>query len=120
MTDEIDAVERASVEPTAEPACQPGRRKPRSEPRQVEEMNAATRCKRFDERLPPAPGAGKPVHEDNRFALAGDPILGQHSVDYELPNLHASQLWAVGRKVRAAQQAFRSEPGPMPRRPLRR
>jgi hypothetical protein len=32
------------------------------------------------------------VHEDNRFALAGDPILGHHPVDYELPNLHANEF----------------------------
>lgn len=82
VTDEIDALERAGVKPTAEPAGQSGSRKPRSEPRQVEDMNAASLCKRFEERLPPAPGARKPMHEDNRFALAGDPILGQHPVDY--------------------------------------
>jgi hypothetical protein len=35
MTDEIYALERGRVEPTAEPACQLGGWKPPSEPRQV-------------------------------------------------------------------------------------
>jgi hypothetical protein len=36
MTDEIDALERGRVEPTAKPACQLGSWQPPSEPRQVE------------------------------------------------------------------------------------
>jgi hypothetical protein len=92
MTDEIDALERGGVEPTAEPACQLGGWKPPSEPRQGEEVNAAMLCQRLEDRLPPAPRAGKSVHEDDRLAFAGDPILGRRPVDHELPNLHDDQF----------------------------
>jgi hypothetical protein len=55
MTNEIDALERGSLEPTAEPACQPGGRKAVSEPWQVEQVNAAMLRQGREYRLPPAP-----------------------------------------------------------------
>jgi hypothetical protein len=92
MTDEIDALERGGLEPTAEPARQPGGRKVASEPWQVEQVNAAMLRQRLEYRPPPAPRTGKAMHEDDRFALAGDPILGRRPVDKELPNLHKDQF----------------------------
>jgi hypothetical protein len=91
MTDEIDALERDRVEPTAKPACQLCGGKPPSEPWQVEQVNAAMLCQRLDDQPPPAPRAGQAVYKDDRFALAGDPILGRRPVDHELPNLHDDQ-----------------------------
>jgi hypothetical protein len=92
MTDEIDALERRGLEPTAEPACQPGGRKVASEPWQVEQVNAAMLRQRLEYRPPPAPRTGKAMHKDDRFALAGDPTLGRLPVDHELPNLHKDQF----------------------------
>jgi hypothetical protein len=92
MTDEIDALERGRLEPVAKPGCQRGGGKPRSEPWQVEQVNAATLRQRLEYRPPPAPGAGEPVHKDDRFAPAGDPILGRRPVDDELTNLHKDQF----------------------------
>jgi hypothetical protein len=60
-------------------------------------MNAATLCQRLEYRLPPLPGARKPVHEDDRFALAGDPVLDRRAVHHELPNLHGDQCGSRGR-----------------------
>jgi hypothetical protein len=91
MTDEIDALERGRLEPVAKPACQRGGGKARSEPWQVEQVNAATLRQRLEYRPPPAPGAGEPVYKDDRFASAGDPILGRRPVDDELPDLHKDQ-----------------------------
>ena len=88
MSDEIDALECGRVEPAAEPACQLAGGKSCSEPRQIEHVNAVMLRQRLEYRLPPAPGAGEPVYEDDRFALAGDPILDRRPVDRELPNLH--------------------------------
>lgn len=88
MTDEIDALERGRVEPTAKPARQPGGWKPPSEPRQVEQVDAPMLRQRLEDRPPPAPRTGQPVHKDDRIALARDPIIGRHSVDHESPNLH--------------------------------
>jgi len=88
MPDEIDALECRRVEPTTEPARQLGSGKPCSEPRQVDQVNTAALRQRLEYRLPPAPGAGEPVHEDDRFAHAGNPILDRRPVDHELPNLH--------------------------------
>ena len=92
MTDEIDALERGRVEPTAKPARQPGGGKPPSEPRQVEQVDAPMLRQWLQDRSPPAPGTRKPVDEDERFALARDPILGRHSVDHESPKLHNDQF----------------------------
>ena len=59
---------------------------------------------RLEDRPPPAPRTGKPVHEDDRFALARDPIPGRHPVDHEFPNLHDDQFrsrWhKLGRTLR--------------------
>jgi hypothetical protein len=99
MTDEIDALERGGLEPTAEPACQPGGRKVASEPWQVEQVNAAMLRQRLEYRPPPAPRAGKAMHKDDRFALAGDPTLGRLPVDHELPNLHKDQFRSRWREL---------------------
>ena len=93
MSDQIDALECGRVEPASEPACQLVCRKPDSEPRQIEQVNAVTLCERLEHGLPPAPGAGKPVHEDDRFALAGYSIRDRRSLDRELPDLHDESFW---------------------------
>ena len=93
MPDEIDPLEFGSVEPTPEPARELVGGKPCSEPRQIEHVNAVMLRQRLEHRLPPAPGAGEPMHEDDWFALAGDPILDRRPVDRELPNLHAQSVW---------------------------
>jgi hypothetical protein len=93
MSDQIDVLECGRVEPASEPPCQLVRRKPDSEPRQIEQVNAVTLRERLEHRLPPAPGAGKPVHEDNRFTLAGYSIRDRRSLDRELIDLHDDSFW---------------------------
>jgi hypothetical protein len=93
MPDEIDALECGGVEPTTEPACQLVGGKPCSEPRQIEQVNPATLRERLEYRLPPTPGTGEPVDEDDRLTLAGDAILVRRPVDHELPNLHDESVW---------------------------
>jgi hypothetical protein len=93
MPNEIDPLEFGGVEPTAEPARQVVGGKPCSEPRQVEQVNTTALGQRLEDRLPPAPGAGEPVYEDDRLAFAGDPILDRPPVEHELPNLHDESVW---------------------------
>src|SRR3954447_1723798 len=93
MPDEIDALECCRVEPTAEPASQLLGGSSCSQPRQIEHVNAAALRERLEHRLPPAPGAGKPVHEDDRFTLAGYSIRDRRSLDRELPDLHDEAFW---------------------------
>ncbi len=92
MTDEVDASESCRVEPAAEPACESGGGKPSPESWQVDQMYSAPLCQPPEHRLPPAPGAGQPVHEDERLAGAGHAILDRRPVDDELPNLHVGQF----------------------------
>src|SRR5438067_10728500 len=101
MSDQIDALERGDVEPAAEPACQLLRGYPYSEPRQVDQVHTVTLRQGLEYRLPPAPRAGKAVHEDNRLALAGDPIHDRRPVDRELPNLHDEPVWQPSAQARS-------------------
>ena len=100
MPDEIDPLEFGSVEPTPEPARELVGGKPCSEPRQIEHVNAVMLRQRLEHRLPPAPGAGEPVYENDRFALAGDPILDRSPVDHELPNFHDDSVWQPSTQAR--------------------
>lgn len=100
MPDQIDGLDCGGVEPAAEPACQLVCWKTCSEPREVDQVNTVTLRQRLEYRLPPAPRAGKPVYEDNRLALAGDPIHDRSPVDRELPNLHDEPVWQPSAQAR--------------------
>src|SRR2546423_1189054 len=104
MPDEVDALDSRRVEPAAEPACQLVGGKPYSKPRQIEQVNTAMLRQGLEDRLPPPPGAREPMHEDDRFAPAGDPIFARCPVDHELPDLHDESV--SHRAIRTARTRF--------------
>jgi peroxiredoxin len=54
-------------------------------------VNTASLSQGRKYRLPPAPGAGEAVDENDRLTLADDPVHGPSLVDQDLPRLHADK-----------------------------
>jgi len=88
MADHVHPLEAGCVEPAREPRAHLDEPGDVPRPRQVEDVHAMALGQRVEERRPPAPGAGEPVHEYERLAFPGDAIPDRAALDGDLSQLH--------------------------------
>jgi hypothetical protein len=87
VADEVDRSELDRVEETAEPGSELAGAEAR-ETRQLDEVKPVMLGEPLGEHRPPAPGAGKPVHDDDVRSCSRDAVACRPPVELDMPLLH--------------------------------
>jgi hypothetical protein len=87
VADEVDPSEPRGVQQPGEPRCELTGPQP-AEVGQLDEVEAQPGRKVLDDRRPPAPRAGQPMHDDDVRPRPGHPEPHRLLVERELPQLH--------------------------------
>jgi hypothetical protein len=91
VADQVDPAEARCCEEPAKPRSElPGPQT--TKPGQFHEVELEVGREALDERQPPPPGAGQPVHDHDVRARAGHAVTGRRSIERELSQLHARIL----------------------------